>query len=303
MSRLCICAAALCAACVSAQLRAGLVEVQLLTHADNVGLLPEPKAQVGVSGDHLLRTSDDITGSTFNPNGCFSFNFMNPVGENPPDYPPGYAEGIHSMRGTMVLDIDLQSGGNVGIQSLAFDGIVSPGKYAYQHLVRPGDPACDGNHGPLNGAPNAGTYAASAASNWSFQASIDWYYDTPYGGTGGIDMTFADYAWNGFIIPVSELTPSGLASVTLDDPLGYFGGTSADFESWLLGQVATRLPQEATHLVFVQGEAHPAWTDSGMGMTTNGIVAETLIGYIVVPEPASLLLSMALVCIWRPRRS
>jgi hypothetical protein len=75
-----------------AYVQAALVEFELLTHADNVQLLPQPKGQVGVSGDHLLQTGDDITGSTFNPDGCFSSNFLNPVGISEPDYPPGYAE-------------------------------------------------------------------------------------------------------------------------------------------------------------------------------------------------------------------
>jgi len=273
-----------------AYLRAAAVEFELLTHTDCTTLLPQPKAQVGVSGDHLLHTSDDITGSTFNPNGCFSFNFMNPVGEMLPDYPPGYAEGIHSMIGTIELNIDLPTGGSVDINALTFDGYVDPGKpTARQRLVQPGDPAADGSHGPVDGQPNSGTYTASAASNWAFAANFDWYYDTPFAGAGGIDMTFDEYQWNGFIIPVDQLTVAGMANTALDDPLGYFGGMSEDFESWLLNQVAGRLPQDALYLMFAQGEAHPDWTNPMMGMTTDGIVAETVLGY-AVPEPTTMVL-------------
>ena len=265
-----------------ADVPAASIEFELLIHTNNIQLLPQPKGLPGISGDHLLQTADDITGSTFNPDGCFSFNFMNPVGISEPDYPPGYAEGIHSMTGSVKLKIDLQAGGAVEVVSLAFDDYVAPAKpIAHQRLVQAGDPAADGTHGPVDGMPNGGTYAPSAASNWAFEVSFDWYYDTPFAGSNTIDITFDNYRWNGFIIPVSELTIAGMGATTLDDPLGYFGGTSEDFESWLLNEVAPRLPQEATYLLFAQGEAHPAWRNPMMGMQLESIVGETIIGYVV----------------------
>jgi len=289
MSKCCVVVTMLLLLGVSTHLLAASVEFQLVVHEDNVQWLPQPRAEVGVSGDHLLQTGDDdITGSTFNPGGCFSFNFMNPVGLLEPDYPPGYAEGIHSMTGSVTLDMDLLAGGVLDIASLAFDGYVAPARpIAHQWLVQPGNAAADGDHGPVDASPNSGTYAASAASNWALEAGFDWYYDTPFAGSGGIDMTFNDYRWTGFVIPVSEVTESGLAMAALDDPLGYFGGTSSDFESWLLDEVAPRLPEEAAYLLFVQGEAHPDWTNPMMGMTTDGIVGQTIIGY-AVPEPATI---------------
>ncbi len=261
-----------------ADVPAGSIEFELLMHTDNIQLLPQPSGEVGVSGDHLIQTTDDITGTIYNPNGCFSFNFMNPVGISEPNYPPGYAESIHSMSSSLVIDVDLQNGGPLSIESLTFDGYIAPSKSSTQWLVQIGDPATDYN---TDGMPNAGTYIASADANWVFEASFDWYYDTPFPGPGSIDMTFDNYRWHGFIIPVSELTITSMDATTLDDPLGYFGGTSEDFESWLLDEVASRLPQEATYLIFVQGEAHPDWTNPNMGMTTDGIVGETIIGYAV----------------------
>jgi hypothetical protein len=265
---------------------AGSIEFELLTHTDNIQLLPQQKAIPGVSGDHLLQTADDINGITYNPDGCFSFNFMNPVGVSEPCYPPGYAEGIHSMTGSVTLELNLYTGGTVEVTSLAFEGYVAQGKpLAHQWLIQPGDPATDGNHGPVDGIPNSGVYAASATANWAFGISFDWYYDTPYAGPGGIDMTFDNYQWSGFIIPVSELTTVGMDATTLNDPLGYFDGTSEDLESWLLEEVVPRLPQDAAYLLFVQGEAHPDWTNPDMGMTTDGIVGETIIGYAVQQPP------------------
>jgi len=269
-----------------ADVPAASIEFELVTHPNNVQLLPQPKGIPGVSGDHLLLTDDDITGSTFNPEGCFSFNFMNPVGISEPCYPPGYAEGIHSMTGSVTLELNLYTGGTVEVTSLAFEGYVAQGKpIAHQWLVQPGDPAADGNHGPVDGIPNSGVYAASATANWAFGISFDWYYDTPFAGSGTIDMTFDNYQWSGFIIPVSELTTTGMAMTTLNDPLGYFDGTSEDFESWLLDEVKPRLPQDAAYLLFAQGEAHPDWTDPDMGMTTDGIVGETIIACALQQPP------------------
>ena len=273
------------------------VPFTLLTHDDNVTLLPQPRGQIGVSGDHLLRTIDDITHSSYNPDGCFSFTFLNPVGVSEPDYPPGYVEGIHCMTtGSLILDVDLTAGGAVGVREVDLDGYVSATKpIANQRLVRPGDPAADGSHGPVDGQPNSGSYRASAAEDWAFTATCDWYYDTPFGGSGTIDMTFDNYLWSGFIIPVSELTSPGMAAATLEDALGYFSGSSEDFEQWLLLEVYPRVPEEAVYLLFAQGEGHPVWTHPMMGMGTSGIVAQTIIGY-GVPEPATMVLLGAALC-------
>ena len=265
------------------------VTFHLVTHSANQTLLPQPKGIPDESGDHLLRTADDIQHDTYNPDGCFSFNFMNPVGVDPSQgYPAGYTEGIHCMTGSVVLDIDLAAGGQVSFCSLSFDGWIAAGKpLTRQRLVEPGDPAADGAHG-VDGLDNDGTYSAAPGSNWALTGDFDWYYDTPAGGPGTIDITFDDYAWEGFIIPVSQLAPAGLAGTTLDDPLGYFPGTSGDFESWLLDEVAPRLSADAAYLLFAQGEESPSWFSSQCGgMTADGIIAETIVAY-AVPEPAML---------------
>jgi len=239
MRKTCLWTIAIGLLAVAAPAKGDAVTFTLLTDPNNKRLLPQPKGLVGVSGDHLLRTADDITGSTFNPQGAFTFNLMNPIGIWEPDYPPGYAEGIHSMTGA------------------------------------------------------------------AFELFFDWFFDTPYAGSGGIDMTFNNYRWNGFIIPVSQLTPPGMDRVTLDDPLGFFGGSSADFETWLLNEVKPTLPADATWLLFAQGTAHPAWTNPQMGMTTDGLVDQTVLAYTTIPEPATgaMLLTGALCFIAnRPRR-
>lgn len=253
------------------------LEFELLTDPNNIQWLPQSKGLYGESGDHLIKTDDDIWGSTYNPDGCASFNFMNPVGIWPPDYPPGYAEGIHSMTGSVTFNIDCNS---VEMTSLVFNGYVAEGKpIAHQRLIDLNDPAADGNHGPVDGIPNDGIYTPSANGDWALEIDFDWYYDTPFAGSGSIDMTFNNYSWSGFLIPVSQLTSAGIAKTVLDDPLGFFDGTSEDFESWLLTEIAPTLPPTATLLLFVQGEAHPDWTNPMMGMTTDGIVGETIIGY------------------------
>jgi len=266
------------------------VEFQLFMPTYNADKLPqEPQT----SGDYLPQTVDDyeLTGS--NPSGCFSFNFMNPAATS-----GGYAKGIHSMTGSVTLDIDLQAGGTLDITSLAFDGYISSIQSSLQRLVQPGDPAADGSHGSTDGIGNSGTYNTSAGSNWGFQANFDWYYDVPAEGMGGIDMTFDNYQWDGFIIPVSELTTTGMATTILDDSLGYFGG---NFEQWLLNKVASQLPQEAAYLLFAQGQANPAWTGQQVGITTSGLVGETVVGY-AIPEPATMMLLVAGLCCARGLR-
>lgn len=257
---------------------AAAVQFELLTSIDTIGKLPQTPQSVG---DHLPRTDDDITGGTINLDGSFSFNFMNPDGVTEP---ASYAKSTHSMTGSFTLDINLQAGGAASITTLEFGGYISPGKFSAQHLD-------DGT--------NSGTYSSTAASNWAFQACFDWYYDTPFGGMGTTDMTFDDYQWSGFIIPVSELTATGMAATTLDDSLGYFDG---NFESWLLNEIAPRLPHEADYLFFAQGQANPSWTHSMMDMGTDGIVGETIIAY-AVPEPATVtLLAVGLCFAGRQRR-
>ena len=294
------------------------VSFTLLTHADNVGWLPQQQGVLGVSGDHLIQTSDDISGPAFNPEGCFTFGFMNPIGLWPPDYPPGYAEGIHSMAGTIELDVDLAAGGAVAVNGLTFQGVAYPGRRgrnSFQYLVQLGDPATDGSHGPVDGIGNTGVFSASDSLGWSLELSLDLYKDLPFAGAGGIDMTFNDWEWTGFLIPGNRLDAAAMGFVELDDPLGYFGGASEDFEAWLIEQVAPRLPDQATWLLFAQAEGKPDWNNPGMRGwdPQEGIFAETIVAYAtvpyqppaVIPEPsvASLLLGgLAVVALRRRRR-
>ena len=279
------------------------VTFTLLTHDDNIGLLPQSKGITGQSGDHLPRTSDDVPTGTWNPNGCFSFNFMNPHGLQPED---GYVEGIHSMEGTIDLDINLSGSGTVAISSMYLHGQAKPmpsgDKYAYQYLVEFGDEAANGSYGPIDGIGNSGFYLASAGCHWAFTANVDWYYDTPRDGTGTIDLTFNDFRWEGFIIPVSELTATGMDAVALIDPLRFFDGTSEDFEWWLLDEVRPRLPEGAAYLLFVQEEAKADWNNPNMGWDpAHGILGETIIAW-AVPEPGSMLLLLTGLCAWAARR-
>jgi len=105
---------------------AASVEFQLFTSTYNAGKLPQQPQTIG---DYLPQTGDDyeLTGS--NPDGCFSFNFMNPTATS-----GGYAKGIHSMTGSVTLDIDLQTGGALDIVSLAFDGYISSTQSSFQRL-------------------------------------------------------------------------------------------------------------------------------------------------------------------------
>jgi len=275
-----LCAAGLLLAGVTACASAGLVEFTLLTHDDNKEWLPQPTDS---TGDHLIQTGDDFYAASLYSDGSFSFNFMDRDAAG-----GGYANGVHPLTGTLEMDVDLDSGGAVTVESLQFHGRAYANA-TNQHLVKPGDAATGPQYGNcVDGSPNNGSYEASAASNWQFSATIDWYYDVPYGGAGTIDLIFDDYPWTGFLIPVTELTPSGLAGTAVEDWLGYYTG---DFESWLLAEVEPRLPGGAEYLLFAQGEGVVAWSQTPSFESGTGIARETIIGYTVVPEPATLLLA------------
>lgn len=274
-----LCAAGLLLAGVTASASAGPVEFTLLTHADNAHYIAQP---INSTGDHLIQTGDDCYASSLYSDGSFSFNFMDRDATG-----GGYANGVHPLTGTLEMDVDLALGGPITVESLQFDGRAYA-QATNQHLVKPGDAATGPDYGNcVDGSPNNGSYEASAASNWQFSATIDWYYDVPHGGLG-IDMIFDDYPWTGFLIPVTELTPSGLAGTAVEDWLGYYTG---DFESWLLEEVKPRLPGNAEYLLFAQGEGVVTWCQTPSFESGTGIARETIIGYTTVPEPATLLLA------------
>ena len=274
-----LCAAGLLLAGVTASASAGPVEFTLLTHDDNEEWLPQPTDS---TGDHLIQTGDDFYASSLYPDGSFSFNFMDRDATG-----GGSANGVHPLTGTLEMDVDLASGGAVTVESLQFDGRAYANA-TNQHLVKPGAAATGPNYGNcVDGSPNTGSYEASAASNWQCSATIDWYYDVPFAGPGSVDMIFDDYPWTGFLIPVTELTPSGLAGTAVEDWLGYYTG---DFESWLLEEVEPRLPGDAEYLLFAQGEGVVTWCQTPSFESGTGIARETSVGYTTVPEPATLLL-------------
>jgi len=261
---------------------AATVNFSLLTHSDNVHWLAQ---DTNSTGDYLVQTADDFYASTLYPDGSFSFNFMDRDGMG-----GGYATGVHPLTGTLEIDADLASGGNLTLGSLHFDGWAY-GNATDQYLVKAGDPATGAAYGPCaDGSPNNGSWEASAASNWNFSLTFDWYYDTPYGGFGTIDMIFDDYKWEGFLIPVGELTAAGMAATVLEDPLGYYAG---DFEAWLLGEVAPRLPGDAKYLLFAQGEAVVTWSQTTSFETGTGILGETILAYTTAPEPATVAMLLA----------
>ena len=275
-----LCAAGLLLAGATASASAGLVEFTLLTHGDNAHYIAQPTDS---TGDHLIQTGDDCHVSSLYPHGSFSFNFMDRDAAG-----GGYANGVHPLTGTLEVDVDLASGGPITVESLRFDG-KSYETATNQHLVKPGDAATGPQYGNcVNGSPNNGSYEASAASNWQFSATIDWYYDVPFAGPGSIDMIFDDYPWTGFLIPFAELTPAGLAATAVEDWLGYYTG---DFESWLLEEVKPRLPGGAAYLLFAQGEGVVTWCQTPSFESGTGIARETIIAYTTVPEPATLLLA------------
>jgi hypothetical protein len=91
------------------------------------------------------------------------------------------------------------------------------------------------------------------------------------------DAAFNDKLQTGHLIPVEQLTPAGLAGLTLDDPTGFHGG---DFKQYLLDEIKPRLPGDATYLLVTQmAKTHPDYAELGLPITTGGFIGNTTIAY------------------------
>ncbi len=289
MRILSVCLVLISAVLFCAEARGFEMEFTLLTHPDNVGRLPQPRGIEGVSGDHLIRTEDDIFYPTYNPYGSFSYLFMNPHGIIYPDYPPLWAQGIHCLRGSYKIEIDTE----VFITDIDFDGYVTPGyrgKESYQYLVNPGDPVTCGEYGYIDGTPNQifciDCYGYDNPI-FAFQMWFDTYLDVPFADHPSIDMTFNDYIWNGYCIPAEALTYERIYEMCWYDRFGYFAweGGAEWFTTWVMEEVAPRLPPEADYLCFAAGSENPTWKHPLMGMTYNGVIDQMIVAYASDAEP------------------
>lgn len=289
------------------------IDFQLLTwnDAQSTDQLPsavglKPSAPMPAQGDWLMFTGDDEQlGAAFNPLGALSHSFADPGGVGGPGF-----NMAPSLTGMMTLDF-ASSGGTMWdtlATSMQYTGQANGFAQMNQLLVTPGS---DGANDPIynvDGLPNAGSWDASTAGNWAFSQALDFYLATNIDGDGSIfdiDATFNDALQSGYIIPVSELTSAGMAAVALDDPEGWFSG---DFEQYLLDEIATRLPSDATYLLITQmAKSNPVYAEAGLPITLDSLVGNTTFAFTtqIIPAPSAVALfglSAALVGVRRRQR-
>lgn len=290
--------------------RAASVNFQLLTWGDaNATLeLPsgaglKPSASNPAAGDWLVFTGDDQNpGSTYNPSGALSHNFADLGGLGGSGF-----NNAPSLTGSIAMDFTAAGANawNLSVTGMSYTGQATPMMFMNQFLVTPGSPATAFN---VDGLGNSGTWNSSTVGNWAIQYDLDFYFATNADGNpaaGDVDATFNNKTQTGYLLPTALLTPAGLATLALNDPAGFFGG---DFENYLLDEVAPRLPEDATYLLFSQmDKVNPGYAESGLPFSTSSLIGNTTFAYTTaaIPEPASAMLVLAGTigtCLTRRRR-
>lgn len=281
---------------------AATLNFQLLTWNDATATaeLPsavgrKPSATMPTTGDWLVFTADDaLLAAGNNPAGAVSHNLVDITGAGGPGF-----NLAPSLGGTVTLQLENASGSNwtVTVSALAYNGQANAMMAMNEFLITPGSPATTNAAFNVDGAGNSGQWAASAAADWAMQFTLDFYLATSADGDpspADIDATFNDKPQTGFLIPVNQLTTNGLATVNLDDPLGFH---TANFATYLLEQIKPRLPTNATYLLVTQmGKTPAGYVETGLPITLNTLVGNTTIAYTTQTLAAApQLLSLQIV--------
>lgn len=292
----------LCLATSSFTANAATLNFQLLTWNDASATteLPsavgrKPSAAMPTAGDWLVFTADDaLLAAGNNPAGAVSHNFVDITGAGGPGF-----NLAPSLSGSLTLNLESASGSNwtVTVSALAYNGQANAMQAMNEFLVTPGSPATTNAAFNVDGAGNSGQWTASASNKWAISYTLDFYFATSADGDPSatdIDATFNDKSQTGFLIPVNQLTTNGLASVNLDDPLGFH---TNNFETYLLEQIKPRLPANATYLLVTQmGKTQPGYVELGLPITLNTLVGNTTIAYTTQTLAAApTLLSLEIV--------
>lgn len=263
----------------------------------------KPTSPLPVVGDWLVFSPDDeqLSGG-FNPAGALSHNLADLSGTGG----AGFNQ-APSLTGSLTIEFASAGGQtwNTVATGLAYIGQATPVMQMNQFLVAPGSAPTQNSQFGVDGLDNSGAWQASAANNWQFNQTLDFYFATNADGDpnpADVDVTFDDKLQAGYLIPVTELTPSGMAAVILDDPAGTFGG---DFEQYLLDEIAPRLPVEATYLLVTQmDKAHPDYAEAGLPITVNSFIGNTTFAFTTqsIPEPTTAALLGIAAAAWIRRR-
>jgi len=282
--------------------RAGVsAQFNLLTWDDSQAMANLPSAVgskpadgLDASDDWLIFTGDDASlGTAFNPAGALSHNLAQLTGASGPQF-----NNAPSLTGSLILNFT-PGGGNtwsVVPRSGAYTGVATPVMQMNQFLVGPGDPGAQNAIFNVDGLVTPGTWQSDASGDWAISYAMDFYFATNADGDpspADIDATFSNASQTGYLIPVDQLTSSGMTAVNLTSPSGFFAG---DFEQYLLDEITARLPADATYLLVTQmGKVNPVYAEAGLPISTSTLVGNTTIAYTtqVIPEPTSLALLLA----------
>lgn len=241
---------------------------QLLTHSSAAG--------VGASPNWLVFGGTNQP-AAYNPDGAFSFNYVDPAGALGP-LGFGMAPAL-----TGNLGLQFQSVGtnlwDVSLSSLSFAGKAGPSLAMNQFL------------NGTNGTP--GTWDLSGAAGWVIQYNSNFYLATNADGDpnpADKDAIFTQVKQTGYLLPVSALK-AGMDELAFS-PDG-MTDTNFSLKSYLLQEIQPKLPTNATYLLLTwMDKTHPTWTDSGLPITTNSAVGNMTIAYSMetIPEPSSMAL-------------
>ncbi|HRJ72043.1 MAG TPA: PEP-CTERM sorting domain-containing protein [Terrimicrobiaceae bacterium] len=290
-----------------------IADFQLLTWGDSQAgtELPsasgrKPSAGYPAASDWLIFTPDDqAPGSNYNPQGALSHSLADIPGTGGSSF-----NMAPSLTGTISLEFAASGLGvwDISVTGLAYSGQATPVMFMNQFLVTPETSAAQNGGFIVDGMGNSGTWNASAAGAWTIQYGLDFYLATNADGdpaSGDVDATFNDTVQQGYLLPISLLTAEGLSSLSLDDPAGMYAG---DFATYLLNEIAPRLPEEATYLLVTQmSKVNPDYSEVGLPITTNTLIGNTTIAFTTgaIPEPSTfvmLFLAVGLIgCSFRRR--
>lgn len=306
-----IMAALLLAGTVEGALAGIDVDFTLLTwsNAQATGTLPTAvglKPSSGTdAGDWLVFTADDVSsGAAYNPTAALSHNLAELSGTSGSSF-----NTAPSLTGALTLTFAAGEPGewNIVPKAQQYIGVATPVMQMNQFLIGPGDPSTQNAAFNVDGVVAAGTWQAGAETDWAIHYDLDFYFATNVEGDpspSDVDATFDNATQRGYLLPVDQLTVSGLAALELVSPSGFFAG---DFEAYLLDEIAPRLPADATYLLVTQmDKINPVYTEIGLPITTGTWVGNTTIAYTTqtIPEPSSLAsLVLSLVIGLRRRRS
>jgi len=275
-----------------------IADFQLLTWGDSQASaeLPsasgrKPSATYPAASDWLIFTPDDqVPGVSYNSQGALSHSLADIPGTGGSSFSMA-----PSLTGTISLEFAASGAGiwDISATGLAYSGQATPVMFMNQFLVTAESPAAQNGGFGVDGVGNSGTWNASSAGAWTIQYGLDFYLATNADGDpdpGDVDAAFNDKVQQGYLLPVSLLTEEGLSSLFLDDPAGMYGG---DFATYLLNEIAPRLPGDATYLLVTQmSKVNPDYSEDGLPITTNSLIGNTTIAFTtgVIPEPSTFVM-------------